>query len=240
MTNLIVFGASGRMGGTILGLASRDSQYKIAGAVESLHHASVGKKILDGKVAVTSDLDSLKGEGLVAIDFTAPAATLAHLELLSGWKKSAAVIGTTGFSDREKSEIEEFAEKMPIVFSPNMSRGVNLMLGLVRDAAKKLEGYNIELVESHHNQKKDAPSGTALALAKEIAGEIKRNPTIHSIRAGDIVGEHTVLFAAGGEQIEIKHVATSRDAFAHGALHAAKWVSGKKPGLYSMQDVLEK
>ena len=258
MVKLIVFGAAGRMGSTILELADRDKSFKIAGALESKNHPSIGRKILDGRVLIGSDQTSLRDSGQVAIDFTTPSATLAHLEILFDWKKAAAVIGTTGFSDKEKSWIKDFTRKMPIVMSPNMSRGVNLMFRLARDSAGKLSDFDVEIVEAHHNQKKDATSGTAMELAGEIARERglsektdfvygRRGSTgvragkeigIHALRAGDIVGEHMVIFAAGGERLEIKHVATSREAFAEGALHAAKWVHGKKPGLYSMQDVL--
>ena len=257
MVKLIVFGAGGRMGARILDLATRNGSFEVLGAVEARNHPAAGKKIMDGKVAVTSNLSSLKGPERVAIDFTTPEATLAHLELLSEWNGSSAVIGTTGFNQKQKSMIRSFAESMPIVLSPNMSRGVNLMFKLAREAARKLSDYDIEIVEAHHNLKKDSPSGTALALAGEIAEELRRNPAsdfvygrqgaglrakkeigIHAVRAGDIVGEHTVYFAAGGERLEIKHVASSRDAFASGALHAAKWVSDKGPGLYSMKDVL--
>ena len=141
--------------------------------------------------------------------------------------------------------------------SPNMSRGVHILFKLSREVARTLSNYDIEIIEAHHNQKKDAPSGTALALAREIAQELKLNEQkdfvygrqgnvgarakkeigIHAVRAGDIVGEHTVIFAAGGERLELKHLASSREAFAQGALYSAKWVAGKKPGLYSMQDV---
>ena len=258
MTHLIVFGAAGRMGEKILELASRNGSFAIAGAVESQNHASVGKKIHEGKLSITSNLSSLKNPDRVAIDFTAPEATLSHLEIMSDWKKAAAVVGTTGFSDKQRAWIKEFAEKIPIVMSPNMSRGVNLMLKLAREAAKRLGDYDIEIIEAHHNQKKDAPSGTALELAREIAEELNGSPKadfvfgregnvgartgkeigIHAVRAGDIVGEHTVYFATGGERIEIRHVATSREAFATGALHAAKWLIRQKPGLYSMKDVI--
>ncbi len=259
MTKLLVFGPAGRMGGKILELASQDKDFDIVGAVESHDHRTLGMKILDGKVAISSDLSAFKKAAPVVIDFTSPQATLAHLGILSSWDRAAAVIGTTGFTDKEKDQIKRFAADMPIVMSPNMSRGVNLLLKLVRDAARKLGDYDIEIIEAHHNQKKDAPSGTALGLAAEIADELKRNPKtdyvygregntgartkkeigIHAVRAGDIVGDHTVIFATGGERLELKHIATSRDAFAAGALHAAKWVSAQKPGLYTMQDVLK-
>lgn len=258
MIRLIVCGAGGRMGGRILELASRNPEFKVVGAVESAHHPALGNKILDGQVAVSSDLAALAGAADVLIDFTAPEATLEHLKAIQGSGKISAVIGTTGFSDGQLAEIKTISQKIPIVLSPNMSVGVNLMFELVRAAARKISNYDIEITETHHNQKKDAPSGTAIALAKEIADELKRNfdkdvvygrkgnvgarppkeIAIHAIRAGDVVGDHKVVFATGGERLEITHKASSRDAFATGALRAAIWIKGKKPGFYSMKDVL--
>ena len=236
MTPIIVFGAAGRMGTRILELAAEDPGFEVAGAVEHDGHASLGTRILNGKIIITSDLSALKGKARSAVDFTTPQATLAHLEILSGWKGTAAVVGTTGFSEKEKGWIKDFSRKMPIVMSPNMSRGVNLMLRLVAESARILDGYKIDIVEAHHVHKKDAPSGTALALA----GQIPHKVEIRSIREGEIVGEHTVGFETEGERLEIKHIARSRDAFAAGALDAAVWAAkaGRKPGLYSMKDVL--
>lgn len=259
MIRLIVAGACGKMGCRILELANQDPRFEIAGALESKNHPQAGKKILDGKVEVAGDLNSLKGSGDVFIDFTTPQATLSHLESLQSWKKISVVIGTTGFTPAEHEMIEKVSKKIPIVLSPNMSVGVNLMFDVVRTVAKKLSGYDIEIIETHHDQKKDAPSGTAVALAKEIADELKRNPEkdfvygrkgnvgartaneigIHAVRAGDVVGDHTVIFATGGERIELTHRASSRDAFAVGALRAAEWVHKKQPGLYSMKNVLQ-
>lgn len=239
-------------------LANQDSGFRIVGAVESKNHPSVGKKILEGKVSVTDDLESFKNRADVMIDFTTPKATLEHLKTIQSWREISAVIGTTGFSKQEMSQIKKISKKIPILLSPNMSAGINLMLALVRQVAMKLADYDIEIIEAHHNQKKDAPSGTALALAKEIAekkrglspfsfvygrkGDVgarkKREIGIHAVRAGDIVGEHRVLFASQGERLELVHQASSRDAFAGGALRAAKWIVKKKPGLYSMKDVL--
>jgi len=233
MTKIIVFGAAGRMGTQICELASKNSEFEIVGALEHEGHIALGKT-LNGKIQVTSDLNFLKGQAQAAIDFTTPEATLEHLEIIEGWEGMAVVIGTTGFSDKEKNQIERFSKKMAIVMSPNMSRGVNLMLRLVREAAQILDGYKMDITEAHHVHKKDAPSGTALALAEQIPHKVE----IRSIREGEIVGKHTVAFATGGERLEIKHIAYSRDAFAAGALDAAQWAAGKNPGLYSMKDVL--
>lgn len=260
MIRLIVCGAAGRMGTRILELACQNPNFKIPGAIESQGHPSIGKKILDGRVLLRSELASLKDSADVLIDFTAPHATISHLKTIQNWKRISAVIGTTGFSSAELSVIKNISKKIPIVLSPNMSAGVNLLFELARTVAKKLSQYDIEIIESHHNQKKDAPSGTALALAKEIADELKRNMNqdftygrkgnvgarkpkeigIHAIRAGDIVGDHTVIFANQGERLELTHRASSRDAFAGGAIRAAQWIHGKRPGLYSMKDVLKR
>ena len=259
MVKIVVCGACGKMGSKILELALRDNEFQIAGALESQNHPSAGKKLMDGKVLVSSDIDSLKDTADVVIDFTIPRAAMAHLESISSWKKTGAVVGTTGFADQELQKIKELSKKVPIVLSPNMSRAVNVMFEFARNIARKLKGYDIEIIESHHNQKTDSPSGTALALAREIADELKRNEKtdfvygrkgnagprtakeigIHSVRAGDIVGEHTVIFATEGERLELTHRAASRDAFATGALHAAKWLPGKPTGLYSMKDVMQ-
>lgn len=258
MVRLIVCGACGKMGSKILELANQNSNFQIVGAIESESYAGINQKIVDGKIQVRTNLESLKNSSDVLIDFTTPQATLSHLNIIQNWKKISAVIGTTGFSDKEFLLLKKAAKKIPIVLSPNMSVGVNLMFQLVRTIARKLSDYDIELIEAHHNQKKDAPSGTALALAKEISDELNRNFNqdiiygrkgdlgarkpkeigVHAIRAGDIVGEHTAIFAGNGERLELVHRATCRDAFASGALRAARWVYKRRPALYSMQDVL--
>ena len=245
------------MGSRILELAARDPEFKVCGALESPRAPALGRKVLDGRLAVTSDLKALENFSAVLIDFTAPEATLEHLRAVQDWKKIAAVVGTTGFTPEQQAEIRKISEKMPVVLSPNMSVGVNLLFDLVRAVARKVPHYDVEIVETHHNQKKDAPSGTAAALAREIMDELKRGEKdlvygrkgdvgarkpkeigIHALRAGDVVGDHTVIFATGGERLELTHKASSRDAFASGALRAAQWVAKKKNGLYSMKDVL--
>ncbi len=246
------------MGSRILELAHKDSRFEVVGAVESGLHGSVGRKVLDGTVQISDNLKNYANQTDVVIDFTSAKGALSNLRTLMDWKKAAVVIGTTGFSKLDHVEIEKAAKKIPILLSPNMSVGVNLLFNLVRTMASQLEGYDIEIIETHHNQKKDAPSGTALGLAKEITDALNRSMEkdlvygrkgdsgartskeigIHAIRAGDTVGDHTVIFATNGERVEISHRATSRDAFALGALRAAQWISRKKPGLYSMKDVL--
>lgn len=246
------------MGSRILELAHGSPDFTIAGAVESGLSGAVGRKILNDKLQISDNLKSFAGQADVVIDFTSPKGTLSNLRTLMDWKKTGLVIGTTGFSKLDHVEIEKAAQKIPILMSPNMSVGVNLLFNVVRTVAERLAGYDIEIVETHHNQKKDAPSGTALGLAREITDALHRSMDkdlvygrkgdvgartpkeigMHSLRAGDTVGDHTVIFATTGERVEISHRATSRDAFATGALRAAQWLSRKKPGLYSMKDVL--
>lgn len=260
MIRLIICGAYGKMGSKILELAALNSNFQVVGAIESEGHTAIGKKITGSEIEVGINLEPFKDSFDVLIDFTTPQATLSHLNAISRWKKVSAVIGTTGFSANELFSIKRVARKIPILLSPNMSVGVNLMFQLARTIAQKLSDYEIEIIEAHHHQKRDAPSGTALALAKEITEELKRNFDrdviygrkgdvgarkskeigIHSVRAGDIIGEHTTIFAGNGERLELTHRASSRDAFASGALRAAQWLYRKPPALYSMQDVLKK
>jgi 4-hydroxy-tetrahydrodipicolinate reductase len=193
----------------------------------------------------------------VLIDFTNPDSALKNIEAAKKYNVPV-VIGTTGFIDEQKEKITEISKVVPIVMSPNMSVGVNLLFKLVKEAANKIPDYDIEIVELHHNKKQDSPSGTAAKLAEIAAAAIGQNISeagvygrrsvhavrrkdeigIMSVRGGDIVGEHTVYFVGPGERIELTHRAQSRDTFAAGAVRAAKWLVDKKPGLYDMQDVL--
>lgn len=253
MIKISVCGAAGRMGTSIIRLAGLDKEFEVAGAVEAAGNPLLGT----GNPQITDDIAKAVQACDVLIDFTTPKASIEHLvEALKNSK--AAVIGTTGFSETELSEIKGAAKKIPIVFSPNMSVGVNLLFKLAEEAARTVPGYDIEIIELHHNQKKDAPSGTAGKLLEIIARALGRDPKktgvygregvpgartkeeigVMAVRAGDIVGDHMVLMAGPGERIELIHRAHSRDTLAAGALRAAKWISGKTPGLYDMQDVL--
>jgi len=178
----------------------------------------------------------LKGAD-VLIEFTNPGATLAHLQDCAG-TKVAAVIGTTGFSESERKRLESCAKKTAIFLSPNMSPGMNVLFRLAREAAHALKGYDIHIVEAHHKLKKDAPSGTALRLADAVAEGGAPMPRISSVRAGDIVGDHMLVIAGPFERLELTHRAHAREVFAAGALQAAAWVAGKKPGLYGFEDLL--
>ncbi|MBI4401173.1 MAG: 4-hydroxy-tetrahydrodipicolinate reductase [Nitrospirae bacterium] len=264
MIKVIVAGAAGRMGGRLVCLLKESAALTLAGAVESKGHVSVGEDA--GEVAgcgqsgviIRDDLSAFMDRGEVVIDFSTPAATLEHLRIVAQHRK-AMVIGTTGFSPQELTELRMLAKPIPCVFSPNMSVGVNLIFKVIAEMAKALgEDYDIEVIEAHHRLKKDAPSGTALKMAEILAkalnrdldqvgvyarkgmvGERRRGEIgIQAIRAGDIVGDHTVLFGGMGERVEVTHRVQSRDTFARGALRAARWVVRQPPGLYDMLDVI--
>ena len=264
MTRIIVAGATGRMGSRITALSAEYEGLSLSAAVERKDHPAAGQDIgpLTGTAArgvlLTTSLESIIEQGDVVIHFTNPEATIGHLDAVRGAKK-AMVIGTTGLSKEQQSRIADAAKDIPVVLAPNMSVGVNLLLKVLQDVAKVLgDGYDIEIVEAHHRMKKDAPSGTAIKMAQVIAEALGRDLDaaavyarkgmigertqkeigIQTVRAGDIVGEHTVLFGGLGERIEITHRASSRDTFARGALRAVLWIGGKTPGLYTMQDVL--
>ena len=248
------------------GLMSKSVEgLQLFAAVERSDHPELGQDIgiLSGaglaQVALTSDLDVHGSDMDVAIDFSHHNATAVHAKELSRIGRPL-VIGTTGLTVEERAMIEDAATQIAIVLAPNMSLGINLLFGLAEQAAVSLRdnGYDIDIIERHHRHKKDAPSGTALGLGEAVAqGLGVRLPDVarygrdgmtgertsteigfHVIRGGDFVGDHTVLFAAPGECIELSHRATSRDTFAKGALTAAAWVCDRKPGLYTMQDVL--
>ena len=261
---IIVAGAAGRMGRTILSTAHRDPEVQIAGAFERADSPAVGRDVgeLIGigsiNVPVHPDIRECIGSGGVIIDFTQPEATLHHLEVALKAKR-ALVIGTTGLPQVMIQKIRSAGRKIPIVQTPNMSIGVNLLFRIASLVGGTLgDRYDIEIVEEHHRHKKDAPSGTALELArllaqarkislesnvvygrKGITGERKRGSIgIHAIRGGDVVGNHQVSFISEGERIELVHKAFSREAFAQGALLAAKFLAKKRLGFYNMQQVL--
>jgi 4-hydroxy-tetrahydrodipicolinate reductase len=264
MIKTIIAGAGGRMGGRIVQLINETQDMTVAGAFEKSDHPAVQKDLgewlgIGNKgLPIASDLKEVIDQGEVIIDFTFHTASLEHLRLASARHKPI-VIGSTGFTSEEMEEIKTLCRSVPCLLAPNMSVGVNVMFKVVGDVAKALgEEFNIEILEVHHKMKKDAPSGTAMKLAqvlaqarsqdlekvavyerKGIVGE--RTPGeigIQTFRAGDIIGEHTVLFGGMGERIEIIHRAHSRDTFVRGALRAARWIISQKNGLYDMPDVL--
>ncbi len=261
---VVVAGAAGRMGGRIICLATEDPDLEVVGCFERDGHPLTGREA--GQVTgcgpiglkIASRLSEVIDKGEVIIDFTHWEASLAHLEQAAE-KGKAIVIGTTGFPPEALEKVRRIAPRTRCVMAPNMSAGVNLMFKVVAQVAAVLgAGYDIEIVEAHHRLKKDAPSGTAVKLAQVAAEAVKRDLAkvgkyerhgligarsaeeigIQTLRGGDIVGEHTVMFAGIGERLEITHRATSRDNFARGALRAVKWIVNQRPGLYDMQDVL--
>lgn len=224
MTKIIIAGAKGKMGQALFRAAEKMSDVTITAGLERGH-----------------DLAKIIQNADVVIDFTEPEATIPFARLCARHKK-AMVIGVTGHAEAERKELQALAAQIPMVVSANFSTGVNTLFWLTGRAAEILgKNFAVDIVETHHAQKKDAPSGTAKTLAQVLArarhcaaSDIK----IKSIREGDVVGEHTVSFVTGGERLELTHKAASRETFAAGALRAAQWVAGKSPGLYDMQDVL--
>ena len=264
MTKIAISGAAGRMGRALIIACQQTDDLSVTVALERGGHELLGKDagVVAGVdelgVNIVSDLAGAADEFDVLIDFTRPDVTLANLAVCRAAGKSM-VIGTTGLDEAQKAEIEAVGSSMSIVFAPNMSVGVNLCLKLLDTAARVLgDTVDIEIIEAHHRHKVDAPSGTALRMGEVVAAALGRDlkdcavfgregqtgerdrQTIgfETIRAGDIVGDHTVLFAADGERIEITHKASSRMTFANGAVRAAEWVAKQPKGLYDMQDVL--
>ena len=223
MIKICVSGSIGKMGSRIVELAKEDPDLHVCGSFD----------------AIEENPEQFIEKAECLIEFTTPSATIEHLALCEKHKK-AMVIGTTGLSDNDEDKIKAASKTIPIVFSPNMSIGVNLLFKMACDAAKVLgPEYSVQIVEAHHVHKKDSPSGTAkeiVRMIKDARGDV--DIPIESVREGETVGEHTVTFESNVDLIEITHSAKTRDIFVKGALQAAKFVSGKKPGLYTMKDIL--
>ena len=260
---IAVAGASGRMGRMLIEAIRNASDAELAGALDVAGAAGLGADASgflgqDSGVVITDRLEQGLANADYLIDFTRPEGTLKHLEYCAAHGIKM-IIGTTGFDDAGKAAIAAAAEKTAVVFAPNMSVGVNVTMKLLELAAKSFaEGYDIEIIEAHHRHKVDAPSGTALQMGEVVARALgrdlkevgvfaregvtgERNPSsigFATIRGGDIVGDHTVLFAGIGERIEISHKSSSRVTYAHGSLRAARFLAGRDSGLYDMQDVL--
>ncbi len=259
MIKIAVTGACGKMGGLIIENILKSHDLKLVCAVDVANAGKdIGEVLHTGilNVKVEEDIDrALEGSKPdVLIDFTAASAAVENV-VAGARKKINMVVGTTGFTPQQRAlmESEIIENNVAAVISPNFSIGVNVFWGLLAEAAKRLEDYDVEIIEAHHNQKKDAPSGTAMKAAEIISKMLggkdiiygrqgisprQKEIGIHAVRGGDIVGDHLVLFAGDGERIEIKHQAHSRQAFAKGAIKAARWVSAASPGIYEMQDVL--
>ncbi len=252
-----ILGPSGRMGQALIAAAAARQDVHVAGALDRADSAEQGKEVAPG-VTVTALIDAALKAAPVYVDFTTVASTMAVAQAARA-RRIAAVIGTTGLGAAAEESLDALAEVAPVVVSPNFSVGVNLMLGLVAQAARALgPSWDTEIVELHHKGKRDAPSGTAIGIARAIAtargqelakvgrysrdGDIGPRPEgeigVVAVRGGDVVGEHTAYFLGPGERVEVSHRATDRSIFAHGALHAAAWVVGKPPGRYDMLDVL--
>ena len=257
MIRAVVAGAAGRMGSTILAALQKEKDFTIAGAFERPGSEHVGRDA--SGVPISAGIEPALAKGAdVVVDFTAPAASVQHAAVCAD-RGIALVVGTTGFTEEQKSALRAASRRIPLLLAPNMSAGVNVLFRLVADAARALgSSYDVEVLEMHHRMKRDAPSGTALRLAEVAADALglhakdpfvvqRQGETgarkagtigIQALRGGDVVGDHTVHFLADGERLELTHRATSRDNFARGAVRAARWLAGKKPGFYDMQDVL--
>ncbi|MCK4239985.1 MAG: 4-hydroxy-tetrahydrodipicolinate reductase [Candidatus Atribacteria bacterium] len=264
MIKMVVCGGCGKMGSKVARLVYQNENMKLVGIIESPSHPNKGKDwgtaVGLGKtdIIIKDNLEEIIQSTDQVVEFTNPKVSLQHLEIVSKYKK-AMIMGTTGFSSEEIEKIKKLAQGILFLLSPNMSLGVNLLFKLAAEVATALgDDYDIEIIEAHHRFKKDAPSGTAKKLAQEIArvkninldevaiygregmiGERKRGEIgIHSIRSGDITGEHTVMFTTLGERLELTHKAHSRDTFAYGTIQAIKFLKDKPTGFYKMKDVL--
>lgn len=263
--NVAIIGAAGRMGGHLIHAVLEAEGLELTGAIERHDHPQIGfdAGLVAGAgelgVKISDDLATTMARADVLIDFTFPDVTLQNLAICAAQGKML-VSGSTGFTPEQRAEAEKYAEKIPVVLAPNMSVGVNTCFKLLKEAAKILgDGFDVEVVELHHNKKKDSPSGTAVRMGEVVADALGRDYNkvanfhregmcgertkqeigMQTVRGGDIVGEHTVYFIGMGERIEISHRAMSRDMFARGAARACQWLNGKGPGIYDMQDVLE-
>jgi len=264
MIKVAIVGAAGRMGQALVRCSKLMPEIELVAAVDQAACPLIGKDagmvagLGDIGIKITHDLPAAVKAADVLVDFSFHENVPVTVKLAVEHKKGV-VIGTTGLNPDERAAVDLASKVIPIVSAPNMSLGVNLLFALVEQAGKALGiDYDVEITEAHHRYKKDAPSGTALRLGEKVAHGRKQNfrdvaiygreglsgerPKgqigIHALRAADIIGDHTVLFAAEGERVEISHRATSRDSFAKGALRAGTWLVDKKPGLYDMQDVL--
>jgi 4-hydroxy-tetrahydrodipicolinate reductase len=265
MIKVVVSGGCGKMGSKVAQLIYQNKDMGLIGIIESPSHPEIGKDwgisvgLGNTGIIVKGNLEEIIQNTDQVVEFTNPKVSLQHLEIVSKYKKTM-ITGTTGFSSEEIEKINKLAQDIPFLLSPNMSLGVNLLFKLAAETAVALnDDYDIEIVEAHHRFKKDAPSGTAKKLAQEIAkakgvnldevaiygregiiGERKKGEIgIHSIRSGDITGEHTVMFTALGERLELTHKAHSRDTFAYGTIQAIIFMEGKPASFYEMKDVLK-
>jgi 4-hydroxy-tetrahydrodipicolinate reductase len=264
MAEVVVAGAAGRMGSRLVALLKDDPELRLVAALEAPGHAAVGRDAGESagvgrlSVPITDHVEAAIGKDRILIEFSVPEASLAHVRVVAR-QGGRAVIGTTGFTAHQREELARLGASAPVLVSPNMSVAVNVAFRVLADMARLLgDDYDVEIVETHHRFKKDAPSGTALRMAEVVAQALGRDLAkaavydrhdqlaertrkeigMAALRSGDVVGEHTVSFGSLGERLELTHRAHSRDNFARGALRAARFIATAKPGLYSMQDVL--
>jgi 4-hydroxy-tetrahydrodipicolinate reductase len=264
MADVVVAGAAGRMGNRLVALLQEDKELRLVAALEAPGHPALGRDAGEAAgvgrltVPITADAEAALGKDRILIEFSVPEASLAHARLVAR-QGGRAVIGTTGFTPAQREELAAIGRSIAILVAPNMSVGVNVAFRILADMARMLgDDYDVEIVETHHRFKKDAPSGTALRMAEVVAEALGRDLAktavydrhdklaersrkeigMAALRSGDVVGEHTVSFGALGERLELTHRAQSRDNFARGALRAARFIAAAKPGLYTMQDVL--
>jgi 4-hydroxy-tetrahydrodipicolinate reductase len=261
---IVVCGVGGRMGGAVVRAVKDSPGVELVGAIDKPGSARIGRDAGDLSaaghlgIAVNDKIEPVLKRSTVIVDFTNPEASLSYLRAAAK-TSTPIVIATTGFNTKQHSEIERRSRRTPALLAANTSLGVNVLVSLLGKAAKMLgDDYDVEIIEAHHRFKKDAPSGTAIALGRSVAQALnrdldkvgingrkgivgersKKEIALLSVRAGDIVGEHTVIFGGIGERLEFIHRTHSRDTFARGALRAAQWLAERKPGLYTMQDVL--
>jgi len=264
MADVVVAGAAGRMGSRLVALLQPESELRLVAALEAPGHAALGRDAGESAgvgrlgIPIGADVDAALGRDRILIEFSVPEASLAHVREVAR-HGGRAVIGTTGFTAAQREELARIGTSIPLLVSPNMSVGVNVAFKVLADMARMLgDEYDVEIVETHHRFKKDAPSGTALRMAEVVATALGRDLAktavydrhdklaerarkeigMAALRSGDVVGEHTVVFGSLGERIELTHRAHSRDNFARGALRGARFIATARPGLYSMQDVL--
>ena len=264
MADVVVAGAAGRMGSRLVALLQPESELRLVAALEAPGHAALGRDAGESAgvgrlgIPIGADVDAALGRDRILIEFSVPDASLAHVREVAR-HGGRAVIGTTGFTAAQREELARIGASIPLLVSPNMSVGVNVAFKVLADMARMLgDEYDVEIVETHHRFKKDAPSGTALRMAEVVAAALGRDLAktavydrhdklaerarkeigMAALRSGDVVGEHTVVFGSLGERIELTHRAHSRDNFARGALRGARFIATARPGFYSMQDVL--
>ena len=264
MADVVVAGAAGRMGSRLVALLQQETELRLVAALEAPGHPALGRDAGESAgvgrlgISIAADVEAALGRDRILIEFSVPEASLAHARLVER-HGGRGVIGTTGFSAAQREELAGIGRNAPLLVSPNMSVAVNVAFKVLADMARMLgDDYDVEIVETHHRFKKDAPSGTALRMAEVVAQALGRDLAttavydrhdrlaertrkeigMAALRSGDVVGEHTVSFGSLGERLELTHRAHSRDNFARGALRGARFIATARPGLYSMQDVL--